>query len=147
MELTIYQPLLNGSPAPGPLSVVSNNSVSTCKPFIEANTIEASLPEIRQNHIIPVFHRDNEPVISQVDFIEITQNIMHRVFTSERILNPSIRLSHPIKGRIPEARNKPANDLQEWEKTLYYERLAFIIEVPTISDVIDGERLCLTWGA
>ena len=37
-----------------------------------------------------------------------------------------IRLSHLIKGRIPEAKLKIAQDLEEYEKTLYYERMAFI---------------------
>lgn len=39
------------------------------------------------------------------------------------ILRPSIRLSHPIVGRIPEAKDKPAIDLAEYEKTIYYENL------------------------
>ncbi len=33
--------------------------VSTAKPFIEANTFEYSLEEIRNKHIIPVFIKDN----------------------------------------------------------------------------------------
>jgi hypothetical protein len=51
-----------------------------------------------------------------------------------------------MKGRVPEARNKPASELQEWEKTLYYERMAFLMEIPNISDTIEGERLSLTVG-
>ena len=34
----------------------------------------------------------------------------------------------------------------EWEKTLYYERMAFIIEIPTIQSIIDGNELTLTVG-
>lgn len=148
MEMILYNPSQNGSAPNHALTVVANNvePASTTKPFIEANTIEGSLVELRQYHIIPVFTKDNEPLISQVDFIETTQQIVHDAFRAERILSPSIRLSHPIKGRVPEARNKPASELQEWEKTLYYERMAFIIEVPSIADTIDGERLSLTIG-
>jgi hypothetical protein len=119
---------------------------STSKPFIEANTIEASLTEISNSHIIPVFHKDNEPVISHVDFIEVANQVVNEIFCKERILSPSIRLSHPIKGRVPEARNKPANDLKENEKTLYYERMAFVIEIPSIYDEIDGNALSLCVG-
>jgi hypothetical protein len=148
MELVLYNPSQNGNALNNALTVVANNTepASNTKPFIEANTVEGSLTELRQYHIIPVFTRDNEPLISQVDFIETTQEIVHDAFRAERIYSPSIRLSHPIKGRVPEARNKPANELQEWEKTLYYERMAFIIEVPSISDTIEGEKLSLTIG-
>src|SRR5688572_4121466 len=79
---------------------------STSKPFIEANTGEASLHEIKRQHIIPVFIKDNEPVISQVDFIESTLDVLQSLMPSESILEPSIRLSHPIKGRVPEAKGK-----------------------------------------
>jgi hypothetical protein len=44
----------------------------TAKPFIEANTITCTLDEVRNNHIIAVFIKDNEPVISHHDFIQLT---------------------------------------------------------------------------
>src|SRR5690606_41512531 len=65
---------------------------------------------------------------------------------SYQILPPSIRISHPIKGRIPEAKDKPAHLLREEEETIYYERMAFILEIPTISDTINGNPLSLTVG-
>jgi hypothetical protein len=120
--------------------------VSTAKPFIEANTIEATLAEIRREHIIPVFLKDNETVISHVDFIEAATEVAQKIYRTETILKPNVRLSHPIKGRVPEARNKPANELLDHEKTLYYERMAFVIEIPTIYDVIDGNTLSLCIG-
>jgi hypothetical protein len=120
--------------------------ISTEKPFIQANTVSCSLTEIRDKHIIPVFIKDNEPVISHHDFIDTTMEVIQSAYPSESILMPSIRLSHPIKGRVPEAREKPAKELFEHEKTLYYERMAFIIEIPSICDEIDGNRLSLTVG-
>lgn len=122
------------------------NAISTDKPFIQANTIESSLKEIRDNHIIPVFIKDNEPVISHYDFIDATLQALHEVYREETVLTPNVRLSHPIKGRIPEAKTKPAIELLESEKTLYYERMAFIIEAPSIHDDIDGSKLSLTVG-
>lgn len=119
---------------------------STEKPFIQANTIDITLDEIRRDHIIPVYVKDNEPLISQVDFIDATFSIVADIFHGEKILKPSIRLSHPIKGRIPEAKDKPANQLENWERTIYYERMAFVIEVPTISDIVGGNELSLTIG-
>jgi hypothetical protein len=120
--------------------------ISSDKPFIQANTVESSLEEIKQKHVIPVFIKDNEPVISHSDFIESTMDIVAGIFQRETILKPSVRLSHPIKGRIPDAKDKPANALQEHEKTLYYERMAFVIEVPSIQESIAGNSLSLTIG-
>lgn len=120
--------------------------VSSGKPFIEANTIGGTLNEINNQHIIPVFVKENEPVISHGEFIDATMQAVSHVFAGEAILKPNIRLSHAIKGRVPEARNKPAKDLLEHEKTLYYERMAFVIEIPTVNSDIEGNRLNLTIG-
>lgn len=116
------------------------------KAFITANTVEASCEEIRLKHIIPVFTKDNETLISHTDFIDITSSVIQDVFEQETISKPIVRLSHPIKGRIPEAKEKQATALQEWEKTLYYERMMFIQEIPSIQETIDGNRLSLTVG-
>jgi hypothetical protein len=116
------------------------------KPFIEANTVETTVEEIRSKHIIPVFVKDNEPLISHDEFIESASVIAADVFHGERILRPSVRVSHPIKGRVPEAKDKPANQLFEWEKTLYFERMMFVVEVPSIQANIGGNTLSLTIG-
>ena len=128
------------------LAATNGELISSGSAFIEANTIESNLEEIKNQHIIPVFIKDNEPLISQADFIHSAYEIAQEVFSTETILRPNIRLSHPIKGRIPEAKDKPAIQLQEHEKTLYYERMAFLIEIPTVYDEIDGSRLSLTVG-
>ncbi len=54
---------------------------------------------------------------------------------------PEIRVSHIIKGRIPEAIHKPANQLLESDKTIYYERMMLCIEVPTIYETVEGNKL------
>jgi hypothetical protein len=114
--------------------------------FITANSLSCPLEEIRRLHHIPVFVKDNEAAISQVDFIDTTVDLISDLFRNERILAPQIRLSHPIKGRIPEAKNKSASELEEYEKTIYYERMAFTIEIPSIQEDINGNRLSLTVG-
>ena len=119
---------------------------STSTGFIEANTMPITIQEIEQKNIIPVFSKDNETAISHVEFIETTYNTAKDYFKGVELLHPVIRVSHAIKGRIPEARNKPANELLEHERTLYYERLAFLIEVPEISREIQGNRLNLVIG-
>src|SRR4051794_31043725 len=101
---TTHNVPVNGTSNPFALTVAVNNTpAAPSKPFIEANTIESSLAEIRQRHIIPVFSKDNEQLISQVDFIETAEEVTGDVFRAERILSPNVRLSHPIMGRVPEA--------------------------------------------
>ena len=141
---TTKEPVQVGAALPQVLEEIE--VVSSSRPFIEANTIGATLHQINNEHIIPVFIRENEPAISQGEFVDAAMQAVSRVYTGETILKPNIRLSHPIKGRIPEARNKPANALLEHEKTIYYERMAFCIEVPTITSELDGSRLNLTIG-
>ena len=114
--------------------------------FIEANTIEASLEHLRNDCIIPVFAKDNEATLSHVAFIETVQDAARTFFQGEQIELPDIRVSHVIKGRIPEAIHKPANQLLESDKTIYYERCAFVIQVPTIYETVNGNRLTLTIG-
>ena len=121
-------------------------SVSTERAFILANTLPATLGEIRQKHIIPVYSRDNEPLISHGDFIDAAETVVYHAFPRETVLAPAIRLSHPVKGRIPDAKHKPARDLLEHEQTLYYERMAFCIEIPSLAEEVSGNPLALTVG-
>lgn len=115
-------------------------------PFILANTQEATLQHLKTDCIIPVFSKDNEKTIAHQEFIEVVMNAVNKVFQRQTINSPEIRVSHQIKGRIPEAIHKNAKDLLEHEKTIYYERMAFIIKVPTIRDTINGNELSLTIG-
>lgn len=123
-------------------------NVITAKPtsFIEANTQAVDLSEIEQQHIIPVFVKDNEPLISHAEFVLSMEESIHHQFHEEVIAPAVIRVSHPIKGRIPEAKSKPSHLLEEWEKTIYYERMMFIVEIPSVYEVIEGNRLNLTIG-
>lgn len=115
-------------------------------PFIEANTKEVSVGHLKNDCIIPVFSKDNEVTISHHGFIETVYDAANEVFRGERVDNPDVRVSHIIKGRIPEAINKPVNQLLESDKTIYYERMMFCMEIPTIHEDIAGNRLNLTVG-
>lgn len=115
-------------------------------PFIEANTKEVCVGHLKNDCIIPVFSKDNEVTISHHRFIETIYDAANEVFRGERVDNPDVRVSHIIKGRIPEAINKPVNQLLESDKTIYYERMMFCIEIPTIHEDIAGNRLNLTIG-
>ena len=113
--------------------------------FIEANTIEVSLNHLKQDCIIPVFAKDNETTLSHFEFIDATKEIAESVFNGA-LTAPSIRVSHQIKGRIPSAIGKPVKELLEHEKTTYYERLAFMLEVPNKQIVVNNQILNLSIG-
>ena len=115
-------------------------------PFIEANTKEVSVGHLKNDCIIPVFSKDNEITISHHSFIEAVYDAAYEVFRGERVDNPDVRVSHIIKGRIPEAMDKPVSSLLDSDKTIYYERMMFCIEIPTIYEDIAGNRLSLTVG-
>ncbi|ALI98570.1 DUF3871 family protein [Rufibacter tibetensis] len=142
---TTHAPLRTHTPA---LQVINPepSRKGGSKAFIEANTTAVSFEELREGHIIPVFAKDNEPLVSQADFVLAAKEAVSDLFRGETILEPQLRVSHPIKGRVPEARDKPAAQLQEWERTLYYERMMFCLEIPSIMDEIDGNTLTLTVG-
>jgi hypothetical protein len=114
--------------------------------FIEANTLEVTLDHLKEECTIPVFAKDNECTISHYEFINSAKDVVEDILNYKGDLKPSIRTSHVIKGRIPSAIGKPAKELLESEKTIYYERMAFVIEIPEISEVINGNKLNLTIG-
>ena len=116
------------------------------KPFIEANTKEASLIHLKNDCIVPVFSKDNEITISHNRFVESVWDSVNHLFRDETVCEPEIRVSHIVKGRTPDAIHKLVKDLNDEDKTIYYERMMFIIEIPSITDNICGNRLNLTIG-
>ncbi|MEG1590594.1 DUF3871 family protein [Chryseobacterium sp.] len=116
------------------------------KPFMGANTIQVEFNHLKNDCIIPVFSKDNEKTIAHQEFIDIVMNTALKMFPQQSISNPEIRVSHQIKGRTPDAIYKNAKDLLDHEKTVYYERMAFIIQIPSIVDTVNGNELALTLG-
>ena len=112
--------------------------------FIEANTMEVDLNHLANDCITPVFAKDNELTINHAQFIETIQEAVQDFFKGETVDNADVRVSHIIKGRTPDALHKKANELLETDKTIYYERCAFSIDVPTIYQDVNGNRLNLS---
>lgn len=115
-------------------------------PFILANTSEVSLQHLSSDCIIPSFSKDNERTISHNEFVEGILEAVSTVFPNQSLSPPEIRVSHQIKGRIPSAIHKNVKELLEHEKTIYYERMAFIVNVQGITDVISRNKLVLSVG-
>lgn len=112
--------------------------------FITANTVEMDLDTIQTSHVVPVHAKDNEQAISHSEFIYAARASATDLFGAST--EPLIRVSHPIMGRIPEARNKPASELLPEETTLYYERMAWMVNFPEITAQIGDETLELAVG-
>ncbi len=130
---------------PTPSQLVSKQNYET-SPFILANTEEITLQHLKHDCIIPVFSKDNEKTIAHQEFIEIVLNAVNKVFPHHSISEPEIRVSHQIKGRIPEAIHKNAKDLLDNEKTIYYERMAFVVKIPSIKHIVNGNEISLCVG-
>nr|BFF36949.1 DUF3871 family protein [Tenacibaculum mesophilum] len=115
-------------------------------PFIEANTKGVTVQHLVNDTILPVFSKDNEVTISHAEFINATIEALEQAFPIHQFNEPNVRVSHIVKGRIPSAIGKPVKELQEHEKTIYYERMVFCIEIPSIKQNINGNDLSLVVG-
>ena len=129
-----------------PSFTVESSINTNKKPFVEANTEEVSLSFLKNKCIIPNFSKDGEAILSHQEFIDATWNAIKSIFPNEVIEEPEIRVSHQIKGRTPDAMHIPVKDMQEHQMTIFYERMAFIIRIPSITETINGNTLALTVG-
>ena len=129
-----------------PLEMVVQESPTIGNDFIVANTEIVTLDHLRNECIVPVFTKDNEITISHSQFIDEVYNRMKECLGNHQISIPSIRASHAIKGRVPTAIGKSVKELLDHEKTRYYERCAFSIDVPEIFQIIGGNKVSLSIG-
>jgi hypothetical protein len=128
--------------------IIPENHVitNTSNPFIEANTKQVSLSHLKNDCIIPVFSKDMECTIAHYELIETLHECAKEVFAGQEILQPEMRISHTVKGRLPSAIGKPVKELLEEEKTIYYERMMFKIDVPGITETVGDNKLSLSIG-
>ena len=128
------------------LFIPEEQIVTKSSPFIEANTKDVSFLHLKNDCTIPVFSKDNECTIPHYKFIDTVSSCVKAIFSRQQILQPELRVSHVIKGRTPEAIGKPVKELTENDKTIYYERMMFKIDVPSIKETINGNNLSLSIG-
>lgn len=120
----------------------------TVKPsvnFLEANTSAITLDELTHQCVVPTW-ANQELTISHQDFINTVHDAACNLFAGEMVNKPQIRVSHIVRGRIPSALGKRANELLESEKTQFYQRLAFAFTIPTIYETVCGQKLELCIG-
>lgn len=125
--------------------IISEKEIITSRsPFIISNTIEVKIEHLKNDCIIPVFSKDMECTLAHHEFIQTTENCIKTIFKGQNIAKPELRVSHKVMGRIPKAIGKPVKDLLEHEKTQYFERMMFKIDVPSITEIVNGNRLNLS---
>ena len=113
--------------------------------FIEANTFDISLDQLCNESIIPNF-ATNEETISHQAFIAAVTDAAKDFFKDAEFGDLEVRVSHPIKGRTRDAIGLKASELREDQKTLFFERMAFCVEIPSITTNVNGNTLALSIG-
>ncbi len=89
---------------------------------------------------------NQELTIAHQDFINCVHEAVQDFYHSEVVNAPDVRVSHIVRGRVPNALGKKASELLECEKTQFYQRLAFAFTIPTIHETVRGEKLELCVG-
>lgn len=125
--------------------VIEQPVTSSGVSFLDANTNAITMDELRTLCVVPTW-ANQELTISHQDFIDCVHDAAKTFYQGEAITAPSIRVSHIVRGRTPNALSKRAFELLECEKTQFYQRLAFAFTIPTIYETIDGKRLELCIG-
>ena len=125
--------------------VVEQPAIKSNVSFLEANTNQITLDELRNQCVVPTW-ANQELTISHQDFIEAVHDAAQSFYQGETVTAPDIRVSHIVRGRTPNALGKRASELLECEKTQFYQRMAFAFTIPTIFETINGEKLELCIG-
>ena len=125
--------------------IIEQPATSSCVNFLDANTNAITLDELKTQCVVPTW-ANQELTISHQDFIECVHDAAETFYKGETLTDPTIRVSHIVRGRTPNALGKRASELLECEKTQFYQRLAFAFTIPTIYETIDGQKLELCIG-
>ena len=111
--------------------------------FIESNTHAISIEDLATKCIVPTFS-DNSLTIAHQNAIAAVYKAAEDVFGE--LTPPECRVSHAVNGRIASAIHKPTKDLTDEEKTIFYQRLAFIAHVKSLTRVVAGSEMHLCIG-
>ena len=146
--LTVVQPEEGGpllefefvdGPAPEPEEEISQEHPN----FIESNTQAITIEELATRCIVPTFS-DSSLTIAHQNAIAAVYKAAEDVFGE--LTPPECRVSHAINGRVASAIHKPTKDLLDEEKTIFYQRLAFVAHVKSMTRVVAGTEVHLCIG-
>ena len=126
-------------------TIVIDEPTRAAVSFLEANTEAISIEELANKCVVPTW-ANQELTIAHQDFINCVHEAAQDFYHSEVVNAPDVRVSHIVRGRVPNALGKKASELLECEKTQFYQRLAFAFTIPTIYETVRGEKLELCVG-
>ena len=126
-------------PAPEPEEEISGEHPN----FIESNTQAITIEELATRCIVPTFS-DSSLTIAHQNAIAAVYKAAEDVFGE--LTPPECRVSHAINGRVASAIHKPTKDLLDEEKTIFYQRLAFVAHVKSLTRNVAGQKIELTIG-
>ena len=148
-ELTITMPAqrqrINLGEFAETVEIVVDEPTRAAVSFLEANTEAITIEELANKCVVPTW-ANQELTIAHQDFINCVHEAAKDFYHSEVVNAPDIRVSHIVRGRVPNALGKKASELLECEKTQFYQRLAFAFTIPTIYETVRGEKLELCVG-
>lgn len=113
--------------------------------FIEANTSAVTWKDITEDSILPSY-ADGEIVVPHSHFIQAVVMAAHDALPNDTFGPLEMRASHLTQGRIPSAIYKKTSELLESDKTKYWERICFCVQVKSRQTNILGEPYTLTIG-
>ena len=112
-------------------------------PFILGNSIPLELPELQERYCVPVFSKDNVETLSHADFCTTTLDAVQTFFHGQTVKAPVIRCSHEMKLRTRNGAGKLVENLTPEDESSYMQRMMFMIEIPSIQRVVNGNLLNL----
>jgi hypothetical protein len=113
--------------------------------FIEVNTQKVYLHYLKTECLTP-FYSDNMPSISHAEFINATSELVHTKFPNTEVFQLNIKISHTMQVRVAAAIGKSITEFTPEEKSIYYQRLAFMIELPTLTEKMNNNSLSQVVG-
>lgn len=143
IEATVSSPLVIPADDVEEAVVLEGPTEAPESHFIESNTQPITLEELSEKSIVPTF-ADGTLTTSHQSFIKCVMEAGKTVFGE---LTPvDIRVSNPINGRVPSALHLKANELTDKDKTLYYQRMAFVSHVVGLTRSVNGQTVHLCIG-
>ena len=119
------------------------NNEQERSPFILGNTQDIGFTELRDDYLVPVFSRDNVECISHNEFISTTMDAAQTFFQGEQFVEPQSRVAHKMTLRTRAGAGKLVENLRDEDSEHYFQRMAFMIEIPSISFNVNGNQLNL----
>jgi len=136
MEIIIHNPSANGSGSNAALRVAAKNNQLATDAFLLGNTLPIDWQDLKQHQALA--GEQYSSAVLPYELVRITRESLHHIFSHEKIAAPLIRVAYASTDTG--TGETAANDGNRLEK------MVFTIELPSVSDTVGGEPLCMTVG-